>query len=78
MSAIRWWVVLTPRSVAYSAALGVLCVVPWGIAVWTRGPRLDATVVAERTSCPPDSRSTVSASTTSTLSSTTSTRPGTA
>ena len=29
-----------------AAALGVLCVVPWGIAVWTRGPRLDATVVA--------------------------------
>ncbi|HEV2733743.1 MAG TPA: hypothetical protein VGV85_02855, partial [Longimicrobiaceae bacterium] len=29
-----------------AAALGVLCVVPWGIAVWTRGPRLEATVSA--------------------------------
>ena len=29
-----------------AAALGVLCVVPWGIAVWNRGPRFDATAVA--------------------------------
>jgi len=29
-----------------AAALGVLCVVPWGIAVWTRGPRPEATISA--------------------------------